>query len=438
MVDWDKDIELRSDPVREIIGKTPSWLVRWGTLSFATVLFVLILGSAWFNYPDRLISRITISSDQPPVEIIARNDGYLVKLFVRDSQNVSVGQELGLLESSVDYNFIIGIREDLDSITSWVYRYDTLSLRRFINTDRPQPGSIKDEFAFLRSSVSDYLSYSSLGKYAERISSVKRELKDTRIHYDRLFQQRQLRNKDLKLSERQLLRQKDLFENGIISESEFDVASQEGLQKQFQYEEARSGLSAMQIQIDKLVHQIQEFQILDKELELSLLNAIDERLTGLLGTISEWEVNYLLLSPVDGVVSLTRYWTENQKIAKGDRVMAVVQNEPDILLGKLELPVTGSGKVAIGHRVLVKLDKYPYMEYGMLIGVVSSISTVTDQDYYLLEVAFPDGLSSTYNKNLKLTQGITGKAEIITDNMSFLVRIVSPIRSLITGNRHVQ
>ncbi|MCK5821005.1 MAG: hypothetical protein KAH17_03920, partial [Bacteroidales bacterium] len=348
------------------------------------------------------------------------------------------GQELGLLESSVDYNFIIGIREDLDSITSWVYRYDTLSLRRFINTDRPQPGSIKDEFAFLRSSVSDYLSYSSLGKYAERISSVKRELKDTRIHYDRLFQQRQLRNKDLKLSERQLLRQKDLFENGIISESEFDVASQEGLQKQFQYEEARSGLSAMQIQIDKLVHQIQEFQILDKELELSLLNAIDERLTGLLGTISEWEVNYLLLSPVDGVVSLTRYWTENQKIAKGDRVMAVVQNEPDILLGKLELPVTGSGKVAIGHRVLVKLDKYPYMEYGMLIGVVSSISTVTDQDYYLLEVAFPDGLSSTYNKNLKLTQGITGKAEIITDNMSFLVRIVSPIRSLITGNRHVQ
>ncbi|MEA1877276.1 MAG: hypothetical protein U9N86_10465 [Bacteroidota bacterium] len=438
MTDWDKNIELRSDPVREIIGKTPSWLVRWGTLSFAMVLMVLVLGSAWFSYPDRLTSRITISSDRPPVEIVAKNSGYLVKLFIQDSHQVTVGQELALLESSVDYDFISGIRGDLDSLKSWIVLKDTSRLLDFIKRDRAQPGSVKDEFAYLRSAVSDYISFITMDRYSERIFAAKKELRDTKIHFDRLFQQRQLRNKDLKLSEKQLLRQKELFDNGVISELEFEAASQESMQKQFQFEETRSGLSLMQIQIDRLEHQIVEYQIQDKEDERALVISIEEKLTGLIGTISEWEVNYLFRSPVDGRVSLTRYWAENQKIMKGDRVMTVVQNEPDILLGKLELPVVGSGKVAIGHKVLVKLDKYPYMEYGMLIGLVNSISLVTEQEFYLVEVTFPNGLLSSYSKDLLLTQGMTGKAEIITDNMSFLVRIVNPIRSLLAGNRQIQ
>jgi len=432
MTDWDKNIELRSDPVRDIIGKTPSWLIRWGTLSFALIFLLLLLGSAWFNYPDRLISNIIISSDQPPVEIIAKNDGYLVSLFVQDSQFVSAGQILGLLESSVDYDFVQGIKVELDSLKSWISRNDTSSLLRFVNSNRSQPGSLKDNFAFLGSTVRDYLSYVSLEKYSEKISAVRRESMDTKIHFDRMFQQRLLRKKDLELSNKQLSRQKELFEDGAISEAEFEVASQECLQKQFQFEETRSGLSAIQIQLDKLEYQILEYQILDREGEQALVIDIEEKLTSLKGEISEWEVNYLFRSPVDGRISLTRYWAENLKIVKGDRVMAVVQNAPDIILGKLELPVVGSGKVAIGHKVLVKLDKYPYMEYGMLIGKVNSISLVTDQDYYVVEVTFSNGLHSSYNKNLLLTQGMTGKAEIITENMSFLMRIINPIRFLIS------
>ncbi len=438
MADWDKNIELRSDSVKEIIGKTPSWLVRWGTFSFAFVLLLIILGSAWFNYPDRLVSRITISSDQPPVEITAKNDGNLDRLFVDEGQLVKENMVLAELESSVDYEFVIGIDSELDSIRFWLSKRDTSALSSFVNLERPQSGSLKDQYAVLCTALRDYLSYMRLGKYIERISGIQQELLDTKVYYDRLFEQKQLRGKDLKLADKQLERQNDLLDGGAISELEFENSSQVHLAKKLQFEDSRSGLSTVKIEIDKLENQILEYHILDKEENQTLITAIEEKLTSLQGSISEWELNYLFRSPVEGRVSLTRYWTENQKIVKGDRVMSVIQNESQSLIGILELPVIGSGKVARDQKVLVKLDNYPYMEYGMLHGQVNSISIVSDQDFYIVEVSFPEGLKTTYDRQLTLSQGMTGKAEIITDNMSFLVRIINPLRSLISDNQQVK
>jgi len=93
--------------------------------------------------------------------------------------------------------------------------------------------------------------------------------------------------------------------------------------------------------------------------------------------------------------------------------------------------VQGAGKVKIGQRVNIKLDNYPYLEYGMLEGIIRSISKVPEDQKYSLDVDFPKGLVTNYGIELDFAQQIEGQAEIITEDLRLLQRIFNPIRSLI-------
>lgn len=438
MAEKDKNIELRSDAVRDIIGRPPSWLVRWGTITFAGIILILIVGSAWFNYPDRLSSTVTILSSQPPFEVIARNNGYLKSLFVVDSQQVSENEVLAVLESSVNFDFIKSINPELDSIPFWLGEIRIDELSTFVTKSRARPGNLKNNFASLNSAIKSYISFVSLDKYADKIEAGYKEIKSTRIHFDRLFEQRQLKKDELKLAQKQLNRQKELFDSGTISPLEYESSSQDFLAIKFSFEETRSGLSSYQIQLDQLEQRIAEFKTLNHEERQKLSRDIETKITELQGAISEWELNYLFKSPISGRVSFTGYWAENQSVNEGDRVMTIIQDDEMEIIGKLALPVSGSGKAKVGQTVLVKIDQYPYMEYGVVRGVIKRISLVSDQNYFSVELEFPNGLISSYDRELRLTQGMTGQAEIITENMSFLLRIVNPIRYLINRNKLVE
>ena len=52
-----KDIELRSEEVQEVMGQVPAWIVRWGITLLFLVVVALLVGSCFFKYPDG--SRLT-------------------------------------------------------------------------------------------------------------------------------------------------------------------------------------------------------------------------------------------------------------------------------------------------------------------------------------------------------------------------------------------
>ncbi len=94
-----------------------------------------------------------------------------------------------------------------------------------------------------------------------------------------------------------------------------------------------------------------------------------------------------------------------------------------------------SGKVKQGQRVHVKLDNYPYMEYGILTGEVNHISLVPNVEFYNVEVVFPHGLVSSYGKTIDLLQGMSGSAEIVTEKQSLFQRLLFPLKALIKNNK---
>ncbi len=48
--------------------------------------------------------------------------------------------------------------------------------------------------------------------------------------------------------------------------------------------------------------------------------------------------------------------------------------------------------------VNIKLSGYPYLEYGMVRGIVRSKSLVPSGDSYVIEVVLPEGLTTLYGK----------------------------------------
>ena len=88
-----------------------------------------------------------------------------------------------------------------------------------------------------------------------------------------------------------------------------------------------------------------------------------------------------------------------------------------------------------GQKVNIKLSGYPYLEYGMVRGVVKSKSLVPSGDAYIIEIDLPDGLTTLYGMKLDFTQNMQGTAEIITEDIRLLQKIVNPFRYMISSNK---
>ncbi len=108
-------------------------------------------------------------------------------------------------------------------------------------------------------------------------------------------------------------------------------------------------------------------------------------------------------------------------------VVSAVPNNPTAFIGCVQLKMNISGKVQVGQGVNLKFANYPYMEYGIVKGIVSKISSVPNGDSYALEVNIPGQMVSTFGKKLEFQLELKGTAEIITEERSLLVRILHPV-----------
>lgn len=101
------------------------------------------------------------------------------------------------------------------------------------------------------------------------------------------------------------------------------------------------------------------------------------------------------------------------------------------------IPSFGAGKVEVGQTVNVKMDNYPYDEYGLLKGVVKSVSRITnkiktqngDMDTYLVIISFPDGTLTNFGKILPLDFETKGTVEIITKRKRLIERLFDNLKS---------
>jgi len=98
----------------------------------------------------------------------------------------------------------------------------------------------------------------------------------------------------------------------------------------------------------------------------------------------------------------------------------------------MKIPAQNAGKVQVGQKVMIKLDNYPFQQYGALIGEITNISISPDDEFnYLVYANLPMGTSTSYHREIPFTQELLGNAEIITEELSVAERLFFKFRSLL-------
>ncbi len=420
------DIELRSEEVQEILTRPPGALVRWGITMFFGVLAVLLIGGCFFTYPDTVSAEVTVTTERPPVWMVARVSGKIKELYGADRDSVHPGDWIAVLDNPAETKDVQRVQEALQGFVLT----DSCVLAA-VFPEKPALGSIQSAYAAFLRGLTDYRNFLSLDLYAQQLEATRRELVEYRHYIAHLEKQVELDKQQAAIAENMHRREKTLYAEGLISEEEYEEAQQGLLSKRQGTEQLMTSLSSARIQEAQLRQTLVETEMERAREENTLRTALKTAYNDLLTGIEDWGLNYLFVSPADGILSYNEVWEKNQYVNGGDKVFSVVAEHPGKVIGKMLLPAEGSGKVKPGQRVNISLTGYPYLEFGFLTGQVRTVSLLPDEEnLYTVTVDLPQDLHTSYGYAVAFGGEMPGVAEVLSDERSVTERLVSPLRYL--------
>ncbi len=423
-----------SNPVEDIMGNPPSAVVRWG-ITIIAIIFLLAIVASWFiRYPYVITAEVEITTDNPPANMMAMVSGKIERLFVNDGDNVSHDQILALMQTAASYKSIIWLSSLLDTIKQPDSRA-SFNFSAFDLPDNPDLGELQAQYSSFRKSASDLYNHIEIDSYGKRAGAIKAEIRSIDNYIKQLEKQEYLFGEKVILESRKFSRDSLLYSQSVLAEAEYDISRQNYYGEMIQLQQVRLDISSKSIERASKFQELQDAISIGLEEMKKLRSLMESELLQLRSELDLWIMNYLLISPIDGNVTFTRFWGENQVVREGENVMTVVPSGEATIIARILLPMAGSGKVKSGQDVYIKLSGYPFLEFGMVKGIVSSKSLVPQGDMYVLDVDLPDGLKTFYGKDLQFTQNMSGLAEIIAEDMRLIERVIYPFKYLIKKNR---
>lgn len=424
-----------SEEAQAILGRAPSWVVRRG-LTVVFVTFVVILVGCWFvKYPDTVEAPATITTLNPPADLVARYAGSIDTLCVADGEAVARGQLVAVLRTAASWRDVVRLGDLLAAsacldaeeqvVAPWLDgRYDL--------------GELQPAFADYQSRCRDFRHYLTVDNIARRKQLLREQIAKSREHYAKLERQRSLLVEDLDYGRRTLVRDSLLLAEAVISDADYETTAQGYLAKQNAKAGFDASLTSTELQIIQSEQQMVELALQQENEKAEYQRALAQSHQQLAAQIAQWRQQYLLEAPASGRVTLIGYWSANQQVSVGDRLASILPDGATEVIGRLQIPSAGFGKVRTGQTVQVRLNGYPYMEFGVLRGEIRALSAVPEQVQtangativYLAEVLFPEGMTTSYGRHLPMIQQMDGTAEIITEEMRLIERFVQPVVSL--------
>jgi multidrug resistance efflux pump len=419
--------ELRSEEVQDILSKVPKWMIRWGTALIFMLIFMILFISWFIKYPDIVTAEITITTNIPPEKIVSKSSGRIEAILVNNGGFAKKNQVLGIIENTADYKDVFLLKKTVD-------RFDLNNEKKdfpFALLKNLQLGEIESAYAIFQK---DYLA-EKLNKELQpfELESKAQNSENVQIkeRLDILQQQKAINESELQLQKNELARFEILFNKGIISAQEMEKKKLVYLQAQKNYKGILSSISQLKSVLINNIKLSNNSQISGSKEKVTLGRNMAQSFYQLKKVIKDWELIYALKSSVNGVVTFLQVWTENQTISVGDNVFSIIPNVKSGFVGKMKAPVLNSGKVKIGQKVNIRLANFPDREFGVLKGKIRNISLVPDKEGNLLmDVVLLNGLKTSYNKEITFQQEMKGSAEIVTEDLRLLERILYQFKSI--------
>lgn len=413
-------IQIRSEEVMDILGTPPSWIVRWGTtmLFFA---FVLLCVASWIvKYPDKLNAGVTITTESPPVSVIARQTGYVGKWLVRENQPVKKGDILLVVQDAANYNDVLELDKDLTAIQS----LDQKALANYRPDKYMELGELQPAYSAFVQLFEEFTFKTTRRFDKDGIAQLRQQIVNIRKSIAKDKENKQILEQQYALENQAFRRAQNRYASNAIDLADLEQAKNKVLNLQRQKNDIDADISDKEISINVINKQIIDIQQNTSEGKSTHFVRLIESINQLLSEIDRWETTFLVRAPTDGVVAFYgEIWSEQQNINEGDEILAIVPTDSKTLVGKLAIPVDEAGEVRTGQRVIIRLKNQNYEQLGVLEGRVEKIALLPKNNEYTLVISFPNGLTTLTGNEIPFQQQMTGTAEIITADRRFAERI---------------
>ena len=292
-------------------------------------------------------------------------------------------------------------------------------------------GEIENSFAmFQKEYIASELN-KQLQPYKVESSAQNFESKQLRERLQLLEGQKEINQSELQLLKTDVERYEKLFKKGVISAQEIEKQRLIYLQAEKNYKSLLSSISQLKSSINELNRSSKTTVINESTTSINLERSVMQSFYQLKKAIKDWELNYVFRSSVKGTVSFLQIWSENQTITAGENIFAIIPSTEKGYIGKVKAVAQNSGKLQIGQKVNIRLANYPDREFGVIEGRLKTISLTPDKDgNLLLDIELPNELQTSYKKQINFQQEMTGTADIITEDLRLLERLLYQFRDV--------
>ncbi len=419
------EVQKRSEEIQDIIDRMPTGWTRYVTvLVMVLMVAVLVLGYL-IKYPDTVIGEVKITSEQAPVRLLAAGTGRL-HLLRQNRDSVEADDIIAYIDDGAVLKDVMSLDSMLFDRKSTAIQYPPVLLLGSLSTTY-------DTWAAAWHNLNQLLttdSYSNMRKSLDIQMDASIALAES--------QHRQLHMSAGQLRISQLRQGKDsiLHEEGAISDEEMERKRNTLVSQEIQLIGQETTLLNTKSSINQ--NRIERARIDNNEAE-ELRRAMDHlavREIELRSALREWKERHLVIASVRGRLEYLGFWRENEYVLAGQVLFSVLPPK-GLVFGEAHITASGFGKVKVGQAANVKLENFPYDEFGHVAGRVKDISHLTQTlqtsqgvaETYLVIITFPKGMITNYGQLLDVDYEARGQVEIITKPKRIIQRLFDNLKS---------
>jgi multidrug resistance efflux pump len=419
--------QLLSEDMHEIISYKPHWFIRRGNIIFLSVLLLLGLLSIVIKYPDVVNGSARIAALHAPKTLVAKTDGRLEKLLVKNGDEVRQGTMLAWLQSTASHEQVLQLKQ-------WITDAEPLVETGQLYVVQQQPVPVLSQLGELQSSFQEFekqlhetKQILAGGYYQQKKQAL---VKDKQyIEQMKRSNQRvkQLEQKDYALQKTEHDAKQQLADEKVIAPLEMN----QDKSRLIMLEQAMEQLSGQLINSDASRHG-KDKELLD--LQKHIIDQEQQFKTALLNLkskVDEWMERYMVIASETGRIEFLSFLEEKQLVSPGQELF-FIQPANSSYYAELRTGQQGIGKIRKGQPVIIRLYGYPDNEFGYLEGTIAYVASVPNaRDSFAVKVELSNGLQTTYHKPVFFRNGLAGSAEVITDDRRLVDRLFGDLKDAV-------
>jgi len=418
-----------SEEIQEIITAVPSWILRRGILIILALLLSIVLLAAFIQYPDVVKTSLKINSLNSPKSAVAYQAGKLVKLLVQDNQQVVAKQPLAFIESTGRHEDVMKLFAALSHLSKWLSTSKPMIGDDFEAVDL-NLGELQSDYQSFYQSYLQFVNTKNGGLYITQKAYLERDLKHIKKLEGQIQQQEKIQELEFANAKQEYEAYSKLKSRNVISNSEFKLQENKYLSSKYPLQQ--TAIALLNNNSSYLAKQ-KEIAALDNTIREERAKFV-QALNAMITETSSWLRKYVVFSPLAGKVGYAGIVQENQNVSIGQELFIINPGNTNFF-GEVQIPQYNMGKIKRGQRTLIKLQSYPFEEYGIINGRVSYITDVALNDsIFIAKIDFGKFEQKNPSNPIVLKPGMQAEVEIITIESSLLQRFARNIAKILGSN----